>query len=97
MWCRRGYVHPPQPLPEDDHGLYPDFNLEVAEASARDFYIFELTQAVFYTMMLNNAMALGFLCAIIADALTPVLECLNWGTFKSWLKTQREALLRAHN
>ncbi|KAJ8438742.1 hypothetical protein Cgig2_020297 [Carnegiea gigantea] len=43
MWCLRGYIHHPQLLPEDYRGLYPDFNLEVPEASTRDFHISELT------------------------------------------------------
>ncbi|KAJ8419411.1 hypothetical protein Cgig2_025508 [Carnegiea gigantea] len=78
MWHLRELVRPPQPLPEDYSDPCPDFNLEVAKASARDSHIPELTQAVFCTVVLNGAVALGVSCVIMDDTLTPILEWLNW-------------------
>jgi len=92
MWRLRELVRPPQPLLEDYRGLCPDFKLEVVEASARDSHIPELTQAVFYAMVLNDAVVLEVSCVITADTLTPVLEWLNWGVFESLLETKKEAL-----
>ncbi|KAJ8432990.1 hypothetical protein Cgig2_029440 [Carnegiea gigantea] len=78
-------------------GLCPYFDLDVAETSTRDCHIPELTQAVFYAMVLNDAVALGVSCVFVTDILRWVLECLNWGVLESWLKTNGEALHRAHS
>ena len=43
MWRLRELVHPPQLLPKEYRSLYLNFDLEVTEASARDFHIPELT------------------------------------------------------
>ncbi|KAJ8428755.1 hypothetical protein Cgig2_003069 [Carnegiea gigantea] len=77
MWCLRELVRPPQSLLEDYCDLCPHFNLEVVEASAWDSHIPELTQVVFYAIVLNDVVALGVSCVIMADTLTPVLEWLN--------------------
>ncbi|KAJ8441292.1 hypothetical protein Cgig2_013399 [Carnegiea gigantea] len=71
MWCMRGYVCPPQLLLKDYRGLCPDFNLEVAEAFAKDVHIPELAHATFYAMVLNDALALGVECVYMTDALIP--------------------------
>ncbi|KAJ8446295.1 hypothetical protein Cgig2_005826 [Carnegiea gigantea] len=97
MWCLRELVRPSQPLSEDYHSFCPDFNLEVAEMSTQDFHIPELTQAVFYATVLNDAVALGVSCGIMSDTLVPVLEWLNCCVFASWLETKREALRRVHS
>jgi len=93
MRCLRGYIRPFQPLLEDYHSLCPDFNLEMVEASAQDFHILELTRAIFYVIVLNDALTLGVACVYMLDALVPVLEWLNWGTFESWLELKSEDLL----
>ncbi|KAJ8441254.1 LOW QUALITY PROTEIN: hypothetical protein Cgig2_000627 [Carnegiea gigantea] len=69
----REHIRPPPPLPEDYHGLSPYFNFNVAEASAQDFCILELTQVIFYTVVLNDAVALGVTCVIMANTLASVL------------------------
>jgi len=97
MWCMRGYVYPPQLLPKDYCGLCPDFNLEVAETFTKDVHIPELAHATFYAMVLNDALVLGVECLYMTDVLILVLEWLNWGTFESWLESQREHLLREHS
>ncbi|KAJ8422577.1 hypothetical protein Cgig2_027658 [Carnegiea gigantea] len=79
IWSRREHVCPLQLLPRDYRGLCPYFDLDAAEASARDFCIPKQTQAVFYTMVLNDAMALGVTCVIVADAVTVRLSCLRKG------------------
>jgi len=53
----------------------------MAYASAQDLRIPELTEAIFYAMVLNDVIALGVTCVIRVDALTLVLEYLNWGVF----------------
>ncbi|KAJ8427825.1 hypothetical protein Cgig2_001636 [Carnegiea gigantea] len=73
------HVCPPQLLPKDYRDQCPYFDHDVAKASARDCHIPELTQVVFYAMVLNNVVALGVSCMFVADTLRWVLECLNWG------------------
>ncbi|KAJ8433284.1 hypothetical protein Cgig2_014193 [Carnegiea gigantea] len=75
---------PPQQLPENYHGLCPYFDIDKAEESARDFRIPETTPAVFYSMVLNDAVELGVTSRVMADALMSVLKCLNWDFFESW-------------
>jgi len=43
-------------------------------------------------MVLNDVVALGVSCVIVADTLVPVLDWVNWGVFESGLETKREAL-----
>ncbi|KAJ8424705.1 hypothetical protein Cgig2_025454 [Carnegiea gigantea] len=46
MWHWREQIRPPHSLPEGYHGLRPNFDLDVAEASTRDFCIPELTMSL---------------------------------------------------
>ncbi|KAJ8433471.1 hypothetical protein Cgig2_020643 [Carnegiea gigantea] len=74
---------PSRPLPENYHGLCPYFDLDMDEESARDFRILKMTQAVFYVMVLNDAVELGVTSGVMADAMMLVLKCLNWDIFES--------------
>jgi len=67
----------------------------MAEGPARDFRISEMTQAIFYAMVLNDAVELGVMSRDAADALTLVLECLNWDVFEFWLGMKEDTLRRA--
>ncbi|KAJ8428578.1 hypothetical protein Cgig2_031372 [Carnegiea gigantea] len=78
MLCWNDTVELSMPLPKDYHSLHPYFDLDMAEVFAFDFHIPELTQAVFYAMVLNDVVVLGVSCVIMADTLTSVMECLNW-------------------
>ncbi|KAJ8424806.1 hypothetical protein Cgig2_025390 [Carnegiea gigantea] len=69
---------PPWPLLEDCYGLCLYFHLGMTEEFARDFRIPKMTQAVFYAMVLNDAVELRVTSRDVADALTSVLESLNW-------------------
>ncbi|KAJ8444831.1 hypothetical protein Cgig2_008888 [Carnegiea gigantea] len=55
LWCLREASCPPRPLPEDYHGLCPYLDLDMSEESSLDFHIPKMTQAIFYTMVLNEA------------------------------------------
>ncbi|KAJ8434592.1 hypothetical protein Cgig2_025018 [Carnegiea gigantea] len=72
IWRWSGHIRLPHPFPKDYRSLCPYFNLNMAKTSAQDFCIPKLTQAIFYAIVLNDVMALGVTCVIIADALTSV-------------------------
>ena len=97
FWRWREHVRHPRLLPKDYRSLCPYFDHDVAETCTQDCHSPELTQVVFYAMVLNDAMALWVSCAFVADTLRWALECLNWGVFESWLETKGKTLCRAHN
>ncbi|KAJ8422193.1 hypothetical protein Cgig2_011945 [Carnegiea gigantea] len=75
-WHLRGTEHPPRPLLKNYHGLCPCFDLDVAEEAARDFCIPNMTQAVFYTMVISQALELGVVNGDLAKHLKSSLEGL---------------------
>ena len=51
----------------------------MAEGPARDFRISEMTQAIFYAIVLNDAVELEVTSGVVAGALASVLKSLGWG------------------
>ncbi|KAJ8425255.1 hypothetical protein Cgig2_015862 [Carnegiea gigantea] len=92
----------PNPLPKDYHGLCLGFDLGVATQYAHNFNIPEMVQAIFYAMVLNDAVELGLSCRIDAQRMaktkftprikTPdelLAEGTTEGNFYSALGSQR--------
>ncbi|KAJ8431471.1 hypothetical protein Cgig2_033985 [Carnegiea gigantea] len=66
-WHLRRAAHPSRLLPVDYRDLCPYFLLDDAEDAARDFQIPKLVQAVFYAMVVNEALSLGVLSRSLAE------------------------------
>ncbi|KAJ8433689.1 hypothetical protein Cgig2_030076 [Carnegiea gigantea] len=62
------------------------FDLAMAEKATRDFYILEVVQAVFYAMVVNEALELGVLSRDLAEHLKLWLEGLQWYLYEAWLQ-----------
>ena len=59
-WALREPSAPgPRPLPLDYHGLCPHFDLGAAMRYVYDSHIPEMVQAIFYTMVVDNANEMG--------------------------------------
>ncbi|KAJ8419437.1 hypothetical protein Cgig2_027357 [Carnegiea gigantea] len=58
IWRWRSASHPPRPLLEDFHVLCPCFSLSEVEGTVADFELPEIVQAIFYAMLLNEAVEL---------------------------------------
>ncbi|KAJ8435117.1 hypothetical protein Cgig2_020760 [Carnegiea gigantea] len=84
-WHLRGVVRPPRPLPANYHKLRPYFDLVVVEEAARDFRILEMIQAIFYAMVVNEALKLGVLSRDLAEHLKLCLEGLQRYMCEAWL------------
>ncbi|KAJ8422375.1 hypothetical protein Cgig2_006445 [Carnegiea gigantea] len=65
-------------LPENHHGLFPDFDLLVAMWYAHNSHIPEMIQAIFYTMALHEAAELGLSSRIVMDCMMSALWVLIW-------------------
>ncbi|KAJ8420923.1 hypothetical protein Cgig2_018954 [Carnegiea gigantea] len=61
----------PNPLPADYHDLCPSFNLGVATQYAQNSNIPVMVQAIFYAMVVNDAVELG-----VTSRLS--MECMMW-------------------
>ena len=61
QWNRRGETFPPSHFPKDFRSLCLDFDLAMAEQVAAYYELPELPQAIFCTMLLNEAEKLGVL------------------------------------
>ncbi|KAJ8437289.1 hypothetical protein Cgig2_006393 [Carnegiea gigantea] len=73
-WHWRGALRHPRPLPDNYHYLCPHFDLDIAEESAREFCILEMTQAAFYVMEVNDALELGVMSRELVEHLKASLE-----------------------
>ncbi|KAJ8426990.1 hypothetical protein Cgig2_033848 [Carnegiea gigantea] len=80
-WYRRKAAFPPLPLLSDYKDLCPYFNLTVAEEAAQDFDLLEMTQAIFYAMVVNEALELGVVSKDLAEHLKSVCDgtCVKFG------------------
>ncbi|KAJ8438935.1 hypothetical protein Cgig2_012830 [Carnegiea gigantea] len=84
-WDRCGAAFPQSPLPKDFQALCPGYELAVAEEAAEDYELPELPQAIFYTMLLNEAERLGVLNRRALRMLELALTEFHWSTFESWV------------
>ena len=76
-WHLTGAECPPRSLPENYRDLCPYFDLDEAEEAVRGFRIPEMTQAIFYAMVLSKALELGVVSGDLAKHLKSSLECLR--------------------
>ncbi|KAJ8425697.1 hypothetical protein Cgig2_018919 [Carnegiea gigantea] len=74
-------------------GYVPGFTLLDAEEAVCDFVILEIVQAMFYGMLVNDAMELSVASRDMARDLKSTLKGLWWTTFESWLSVNKHALL----
>ncbi|KAJ8430170.1 hypothetical protein Cgig2_028056 [Carnegiea gigantea] len=72
------------------------FTLSNAKEAVRDFHIPEMVQAIFYAMVVNESLELGFLSRDLVECLKSALEGLQWFIFEAWLQLNRHALLWAY-
>ncbi|KAJ8430980.1 hypothetical protein Cgig2_027693 [Carnegiea gigantea] len=92
IWRWRSTSHPPDPLSEDFHILYPRFSLSEAEGAAADFELSEIVQATFYAMLLNEAVELGVVHDFTAESVKSSLIGLRRSTFEVWMDCVDHAL-----
>ncbi|KAJ8450717.1 LOW QUALITY PROTEIN: hypothetical protein Cgig2_021189 [Carnegiea gigantea] len=81
----RGVAFPPSPLPKDFQSLCPDFDLATAEQAAAYYELRELSEAIFYVILPNEAKKLGVLHGPRLRSLEVALTELRWGAFESWI------------
>ncbi|KAJ8438046.1 hypothetical protein Cgig2_014175 [Carnegiea gigantea] len=75
----------PRPLPSDDHGLCPRFDLAVARRYAHDSHIPEMVPVIFYAMVIDDAAELGLSCRLTMDVVMWAMRKLDWGPVEAWL------------
>jgi len=72
--------------------------LPEVERATVDFELPEMVQAIFYTMLLNEAVELGVVYSFMAKGLKSSLVGLRWSCFEAWMSRTdhklREAQLR---
>ncbi|KAJ8450452.1 LOW QUALITY PROTEIN: hypothetical protein Cgig2_002137 [Carnegiea gigantea] len=78
-------THPPCPLPEDYNVLCPHFSLPEVEGAAVDFELSEMVQAIFYVILLNEAIELSVVHGFMAEGLKSALVGLRWLSFEAWM------------
>ncbi|KAJ8438013.1 LOW QUALITY PROTEIN: hypothetical protein Cgig2_029994 [Carnegiea gigantea] len=84
-WDQRGITFPPSPLPKDFQALFLSYELVVAEEAAEDYELVELSQVIFYVILLNEVERLGVLHGRALRTLESALTELRWSTFESWV------------
>ena len=85
IWCWRSALRLPHPLPEDPHVLWPRFSLAEAESAAAEFELPEIVQAIFYVMLLNEAVKLAVAHEYTAESMKSSLVGLRRSTFEVWM------------
>ncbi|KAJ8440417.1 hypothetical protein Cgig2_017650 [Carnegiea gigantea] len=83
---RKTLAQRPNPLLADYHGLYPGFDLSLATQHAQDSNIPEMVQAIFYAMVVNDAVELGLTCRLTAECMMWVMQKLDWVPIEFWLE-----------
>ncbi|KAJ8441585.1 hypothetical protein Cgig2_023149 [Carnegiea gigantea] len=81
-------------LPENHHGLCPNFDLLVAIRYSHNSCIPEMMQVIFYAMVLNDAAELGLSSRIMIDCMMSVLWELNWAIIHQFLLRGRNKEFR---
>ncbi|KAJ8423526.1 hypothetical protein Cgig2_030021 [Carnegiea gigantea] len=69
-------------LPENYHGLCPNFDHFVIMRHTHNSHIPEMTQAIFYAMVLNDPVELGLSSKIVIDYMMSVLLELNGASWE---------------
>ncbi|KAJ8432305.1 hypothetical protein Cgig2_019234 [Carnegiea gigantea] len=73
VWHWRRALRPPRLLLKDFHALCPRFSLPEAEGAVADFELPAMVQAIFYAMLLNEAVEFGVVRSFIAEGLKSAL------------------------
>ncbi|KAJ8421108.1 LOW QUALITY PROTEIN: hypothetical protein Cgig2_009237 [Carnegiea gigantea] len=84
-WHVRGTERPPESLPENYNDLCLYFDLSMAEEATQDFRIPEMTQVVFYAIVVSEDLELGIVNRDLAEHLKSSLEDLRWYMCEAWL------------
>ncbi|KAJ8432241.1 hypothetical protein Cgig2_007642 [Carnegiea gigantea] len=99
-WDQRGVVFSLLPLLKDFQALCPSYKSTVAKeatkyyelselpqvkGAAADFELTEMVQAMFYAMLLNEAIELGVVRYFMAEGLKSALVDLRWSSFEVWM------------
>ncbi|KAJ8420864.1 hypothetical protein Cgig2_021280 [Carnegiea gigantea] len=92
-WDRREVAFPPLPLPNDFQALCPSYELAVSKEAARRFELLELSQVIFYAMLLNEVERLGVLYGWKLRVMESALTELRWSTFESWVWLNGDRIL----
>ncbi|KAJ8435297.1 hypothetical protein Cgig2_026389 [Carnegiea gigantea] len=87
-WRLRSVARPPWSLPENYRDLCSDFILADVEEAAHDFHIPELVQALFYAMVVNEALQLGILIRSMVEDLKAALQARD-----TWLQLNKSDIL----
>ncbi|KAJ8442131.1 LOW QUALITY PROTEIN: hypothetical protein Cgig2_011321 [Carnegiea gigantea] len=82
-WDRHGMAFPPSPLPKDFQALCPSYELVVEEEAAEDYELPDLSQVIFYAMLLNEAERLGVLHGRALRTLESAFTELRWTRFQT--------------
>ncbi|KAJ8429572.1 hypothetical protein Cgig2_023778 [Carnegiea gigantea] len=95
-WSLRDPMDPgPRPLPSNDHGLCPCFDLKVARRYAHDSHIPEMVSVIFYAIIIDDAAKLGLSRRLTMDVVMWAMRKLDWGYVEAWLGDNDQRLLRA--
>ncbi|KAJ8434359.1 hypothetical protein Cgig2_031605 [Carnegiea gigantea] len=86
-------LRPPQLLSKNYEDLCPDFALSDTEEAIRDSHILEMIQAIFYAMVVTDALELGIMSRDMAGALKSLLEGLRWLILECGLRINKHAVL----
>ncbi|KAJ8429187.1 hypothetical protein Cgig2_028760 [Carnegiea gigantea] len=79
----------------DFQALCPSFELAMAEEAAQRFKLPELSQVIFYAMLLNEAERLGVLYEQMPLVMELALTELRWSTFESCVWLNRDRIFEA--
>ncbi|KAJ8439645.1 hypothetical protein Cgig2_021657 [Carnegiea gigantea] len=88
---------PSYALSDDYQDLHLNFILSNAQEAARDFLLPKIVQAIFYAMVVNDALELDVLRRDMVELLKSALIGLRWSTFEVWLRRNKDGFLRAHS
>ncbi|KAJ8423818.1 hypothetical protein Cgig2_017381 [Carnegiea gigantea] len=83
IWRWRRATCPPHPLSKDFYVLCPRFSLPEAEEAAASFELPEMVQAIFYAMLLNEAVELRVVHGFMTEGLRSALVGLRWSSFEA--------------
>ena len=80
-----GKTSSPSPFQKDFRSLCSDFDLATAEKAATFYALPELSDVIFYAMLLHEAQKLGVLYGLRLRSLEVALTELRRGAFESWI------------
>ncbi|KAJ8431066.1 hypothetical protein Cgig2_017062 [Carnegiea gigantea] len=94
-WDCRAVAFPLSPLPKDFQPPCLSFELSVTEEAAKYYKLLELSQVIFYAMLLNEAKRLGLSHGRALRSLESALIELRWSTFEPWVWLYADRIFKA--